>query len=80
MQCIQAGIKVWVITGDKQETAINIGYSTQLFKKGQKLVIINVEESKSASQEAEQKLQDALSSIAPVFNFNATVQMLIHVE
>lgn len=25
-----AGIKVWVLTGDKQETAINIGYSCQL--------------------------------------------------
>lgn len=25
-----AGIKVWVLTGDKVETAINIGYSCQL--------------------------------------------------
>ncbi|XP_044312842.1 phospholipid-transporting ATPase ID isoform X3 [Drosophila rhopaloa] len=25
-----AGIKIWVLTGDKQETAINIGYSCQL--------------------------------------------------
>ena len=25
-----AGIKIWVLTGDKQETAINIGYSSQL--------------------------------------------------
>lgn len=23
----QAGIKIWVLTGDKMETAINIGYS-----------------------------------------------------
>ncbi|XP_056638425.1 probable phospholipid-transporting ATPase IM isoform X2 [Diorhabda sublineata] len=27
---ILAGIKIWVLTGDKQETAINIGYSCQL--------------------------------------------------
>ncbi|XP_050303253.1 probable phospholipid-transporting ATPase IM isoform X2 [Anthonomus grandis grandis] len=27
---IMAGIKIWVLTGDKQETAINIGYSCQL--------------------------------------------------
>ncbi len=27
---LQAGMKVWVITGDKQETAINIGYSSRL--------------------------------------------------
>ncbi|CAG0915171.1 unnamed protein product [Notodromas monacha] len=26
----QAGIKIWVLTGDKQETAINIGYSCEL--------------------------------------------------
>ena len=24
---MKAGIKVWVLTGDKQETAINIGYA-----------------------------------------------------
>ncbi|XP_044762025.1 probable phospholipid-transporting ATPase IM isoform X2 [Coccinella septempunctata] len=27
---ILAGIKIWVLTGDKQETALNIGYSCQL--------------------------------------------------
>ncbi|KAG5892815.1 hypothetical protein JTB14_033381 [Gonioctena quinquepunctata] len=27
---ILAGIKIWVLTGDKQETAVNIGYSCQL--------------------------------------------------
>jgi len=26
----EAGIKVWVLTGDKVETAINIGYSSAL--------------------------------------------------
>jgi magnesium-transporting ATPase (P-type) len=26
----QAGIKIWVLTGDKIETAINIGYSCKL--------------------------------------------------
>ena len=28
----EAGIKVWVLTGDKVETAINIGYSCALLK------------------------------------------------
>jgi len=31
-QCIdklaQAGLKIWVLTGDKMETAINIGYAS----------------------------------------------------
>ena len=29
----KAGIKVWMLTGDKQETAENIGYSCKLFSK-----------------------------------------------
>ncbi|KAL5012928.1 hypothetical protein ScPMuIL_011479 [Solemya velum] len=37
----QADIKVWVLTGDKQETAINIGYSCHLLTPGMPLVIIN---------------------------------------
>ena len=28
----KAGIKVWVLTGDKEETAINIGYSCRLLE------------------------------------------------
>ena len=28
----KAGIKIWVLTGDKIETAINIGYSCKLLK------------------------------------------------
>ena len=36
-----AGIKVWVLTGDKQETAINIGYSSKLFELEMDIMIIN---------------------------------------
>ncbi|XP_011055013.1 PREDICTED: probable phospholipid-transporting ATPase IA isoform X3 [Acromyrmex echinatior] len=38
---IQADIHVWVLTGDKQETAINIGYSCKLITHGMPLYIIN---------------------------------------
>lgn len=37
----QAGIKIWILTGDKQETAIEIGHSTNLLKRGMKLITIN---------------------------------------
>ncbi|GAA95052.1 hypothetical protein E5Q_01707 [Mixia osmundae IAM 14324] len=37
----QAGIKVWVLTGDRQETAINIGLSCRLISDAMELVIIN---------------------------------------
>ncbi|TMW60505.1 hypothetical protein Poli38472_000547 [Pythium oligandrum] len=36
-----AGIKIWVLTGDKEETAINIGFACQLLTNEMKIVIIN---------------------------------------
>lgn len=33
-----AGIKVWVLTGDRQETAINIGMSCRLISESMNLV------------------------------------------
>ncbi|XP_049859548.1 probable phospholipid-transporting ATPase IA isoform X2 [Schistocerca gregaria] len=38
---IKADIRVWVLTGDKQETAINIGYSCKLIVHGTPLLILN---------------------------------------
>lgn len=32
----QAGIVVWMLTGDKVETAVNIGYSCHLLHEGMK--------------------------------------------
>jgi magnesium-transporting ATPase (P-type) len=37
----QAGIKVWVLTGDKQETAISIGVSCRLLTQSMESIIIN---------------------------------------
>ena len=39
----EAGIPVWLLTGDKQETAISIGFSSRLLIKEYSLVIINAE-------------------------------------
>ncbi|XP_057961527.1 putative phospholipid-transporting ATPase 9 [Malania oleifera] len=39
----QAGIKIWVLTGDKMETAINIGFACSLLRRGMKQIIINLE-------------------------------------
>lgn len=36
-----AGIKIWVLTGDRQETAINIGLSCRLISESMNLIIIN---------------------------------------
>ena len=36
-----AGIKLWVLTGDKEETAINIGYACKLLTNSMKLICLN---------------------------------------
>ncbi|KAK1436894.1 hypothetical protein QVD17_02678 [Tagetes erecta] len=44
-QCIdklaQAGLKIWVLTGDKMETAINIGFACSLLRQGMKQICIS---------------------------------------
>ncbi|MQL83085.1 hypothetical protein Taro_015571 [Colocasia esculenta] len=40
---VQAGIKIWVLTGDKMETAINIGFSCNLLWKEMKLIVITLD-------------------------------------
>lgn len=42
-----AGIVIWVLTGDKQETAVNIAYSCQLFSTDMEVITLN-----ARSQEA----------------------------
>ena len=37
----KAGIVIWVLTGDKQETAINIAYSCKLFSKDMEIIKLN---------------------------------------
>lgn len=37
----KAGIKIWVLTGDKLETAINIGFSSGLLDSTQNICIVN---------------------------------------
>jgi phospholipid-transporting ATPase len=55
----QAGIKVWVLTGDRQETAINIGMSCKLLSEDMMLLIIN-EETQEATRDNIQKKLDAI--------------------
>ncbi|KAM9470559.1 phospholipid-transporting ATPase IA isoform 1-T1 [Clarias gariepinus] len=40
---VKADIKIWILTGDKQETAINIGHSCKLLTKNMGLLVINEE-------------------------------------
>ncbi|XP_027074899.2 probable phospholipid-transporting ATPase 8 isoform X1 [Coffea arabica] len=46
-ECIEklanAGIRIWVLTGDKMETAINIGYACSLLRQGMKQIVITLD-------------------------------------
>ncbi|KAF7546875.1 hypothetical protein G7046_g9179 [Stylonectria norvegica] len=55
----EANIKVWVLTGDRQETAINIGMSCKLLSEDMMLLIIN-EDSAAATRDNLQKKTDAI--------------------
>lgn len=41
-----AGIKLWVLTGDKVETAINIGFSCNLLNNDMDLIVFNISDGK----------------------------------
>lgn len=56
-----AGIKIWVLTGDRQETAINIGMSCKLISEDMTLLIVN-EEDKEATRDNLQKKLNAVNS------------------
>ncbi|XP_066331467.1 probable phospholipid-transporting ATPase 8 isoform X2 [Miscanthus floridulus] len=74
----QAGIKIWILTGDKLETAVNIGYACNLLRKEMEDIFITLENSStnasegssgegnrmSAFEEIDRKLQDARGKIS----------------
>ncbi|KAF2298854.1 hypothetical protein GH714_028338 [Hevea brasiliensis] len=57
----QAGIKIWVLTGDKMETAINIGFACSLLRQGMKQVIIS---SEAPENKGLQKMEDKAAAAA----------------
>lgn len=54
----EAGIKVWVLTGDRQETAINIGYSCKLLNEEMSLIVCNEESHWETKNFLEKKYRD----------------------
>lgn len=59
----EANIKVWVLTGDRQETAINIGYSCKLLTEEMDLIICNKEDFDSTQTFLAKKLDELEQSI-----------------
>lgn len=58
----QAGIKVWVLTGDKQETAISIGYSCKLLTDNMTQIVINSNSKESGRKSLEDARATPLST------------------
>ena len=52
-----AGIKVWVLTGDRQETAINIGMSCKLISEDMTILIVNEENAVATRNNLTKKIQ-----------------------
>ncbi|KAJ1268163.1 hypothetical protein BS78_07G115800 [Paspalum vaginatum] len=75
----QAGIKIWILTGDKLETAVNIGYACNLLRKEMEEIFITLDNSStnasegccgegnkmSPYEEIDRKLRDAGRKIFP---------------
>jgi len=71
----QAGIKIWVLTGDKQETAISIGHSCGLLSSEMRLLIVNKNTEEETSAEIDGLLQSLESE--QVSSENQTLSLII---
>ncbi|KAG4091983.1 phospholipid-translocating P-type ATPase [Neocallimastix lanati (nom. inval.)] len=56
---LQSGIRFWLLTGDKQETAINIGTSSKLLSKDFNMMILNA----TTENECDQKLDNFIKTL-----------------
>jgi phospholipid-translocating ATPase len=64
----KAGIVVWVLTGDKQETAINIAYSCRLFSKDMDIIKLNARSRDAADKIIQfhlDSIEDELKDMSP---------------
>ncbi|KFO19720.1 Putative phospholipid-transporting ATPase VA [Fukomys damarensis] len=57
----QAGLHIWVLTGDKQETAVNIAHACRLLGHDEEIITLNAESQEACAALLEQSLQYARS-------------------
>lgn len=70
-----AGIKLWVLTGDKVETAINIGFSCNLLNNDMELIQLKVAEDESGNTSDDEYLEKAgkeLEKHLPTFDITGS--------
>jgi len=57
-----AGIKIWVLTGDKTETAINIGFACNLLQKDMLLIIVHASDKQNTEKQLKESLEKFFGS------------------
>ncbi len=55
---LQAGIRIWVLTGDKRETAVNIGHSCRLVRATTPLLLLISTDANETRETLEQYAHD----------------------
>ncbi|KAF9002486.1 hypothetical protein BDQ17DRAFT_1409499 [Cyathus striatus] len=61
----RAGIKLWILTGDKLQTAIEIGYSCNLLKNDMEVMILSADSFEQARSQIEAGLNKIASVLGP---------------
>ncbi|XP_064412976.1 phospholipid-transporting ATPase VA [Latimeria chalumnae] len=67
----RAGLQVWVLTGDKQETAINIAYSCKLLDHDAQIITLNAETQEACAALLDQSLHYIESKFLDITKNNA---------
>jgi len=62
----RAGIKLWILTGDKLQTATEIGYSCNLLTNAMEVMIISADSEEGARAQIEAGLQKMASVLGPL--------------
>lgn len=69
----QAGISIWMLTGDKQETAVNIGFSCRLIDQTQQLYDLDCDSLESTKQ----RLNSIKEEVEPLIEQGKPIAMII---
>lgn len=75
---LKANIKVWILTGDKQETAINIGHSCRLLSNQVPLIILNQRSLDDTREEITKELNNIQTEISLIIDGKTLIHALDH--
>ncbi|KAF5736244.1 hypothetical protein HS088_TW14G00380 [Tripterygium wilfordii] len=59
----QAGLKIWLLTGDKKETAINVGFGCSLLRQDMKQICISLSKESESNNRIKAMKEDILQQI-----------------